>query len=79
MKPADYRQGCVVQQDTPYKVEKSDQSTHSSEGVLRIGRVVWIQRKPEEPMDQATITAYAEGVGLVSLDPKLLKLLKMSW
>ena len=30
-------------------------------------------------MDQATITAYAEGVGLVSLDPKLLKLLKMSW
>ena len=74
MKPSEYRECYVLTKDTPYSVEENQhKGTHSSTGLLKIGRVVWIKERLEERASDQCTLAYAEGVGLVTLDPSSLR------
>ena len=73
MKPPEYREACTVIGDINYQVEEGQlQGTHSSSGSLNIGRVVYLQHSLEEIKDEASVSAYIEGIGIVSLDPHCL-------
>lgn len=66
-KPIEFRETYVLATDVSYRNTDSDTSgTHSSEGTLHQGRVVWLESRPR-PTEQASVTAFAEGVGLVTL------------
>lgn len=73
MKPQEHRESCIVTRDTHYEVgEGSNKGTHASSGTLNIGRVVWLQRSLQDIGDEQVVFAYAEGVGIVALDPECL-------
>ncbi len=66
-KPQDYREERVVMRETHYQVnEGAPKGTHAVTGSLATGRVVWVQDHSEVP-DGLTISAYAEGIGIVAL------------
>lgn len=70
MKPPEYCEECTLIREIHYEVEKGQvQGTHSCSGPLNIGRVVYLQHPLEECKHEASITAYIEGIGIVSLDP----------
>lgn len=70
MKPEDHRTACVVIHDIPYVVsDEAQKGTQASSGTLRRGRVVWVQKNPADSNEGEKISAYAEGIGIVSLDP----------
>ena len=69
MKPNEYRESYTVTQDIPFSLQEGQtQGTHSSTGVLEIGRVVWIREHAEENTLEPQTVVYAEGVGLMSLE-----------
>ncbi len=73
MKPNDYRKCCIIIGDTPYQVEGGgSKGTHSATGVLKIGRVVWARLNEEHAPEQRT-SVYAEGVGIVHVESRLLR------
>jgi hypothetical protein len=73
MKPDDYRETCTVISDIHYQVrEGTAQGTHPSSGTLHKGRVVWLQKDPQQSNAESLVPAYAEGVGIVLLDPRCL-------
>jgi hypothetical protein len=69
VKPQDHRQTCIVTHETSYEVVAgSVKGTHASSGTLYRGRVVWTQKAPSAYTDGEKVSAYAEGVGIVTLD-----------
>ncbi len=69
--PAEYSEPRVVIQDTPYEAEAL-KGTHADHGTLHLGRVVWVKKGTEAQSTDQRITVYAEGVGLVTLESRLL-------
>jgi hypothetical protein len=66
--PPQFRKMYLIADDIPYRAEESSyKGTHPSQGVLHKGRVVWLERKIEGMDADATVSAYAEGVGVVLL------------
>ena len=73
MKPIEYRRSCIITGETSYQVQQGEpQGTHSAVGVLQIGRVVWA-RSCEEYAPGQQISVYAEGVGVVRVESRLLR------
>ncbi len=72
MKPAEYSETRIVTQDTPYRVEAL-KGTHAGSGILHLGRVVWTKKSPEEPNLERRILAYAECIGIISVEARLLR------
>ena len=73
MKPQEYREIYTVMGNTPYQVEEDSIKGLSSDGgVLSKGRVVWVKKQVGKQSQQSLISAYAEEVGLISLDPRFL-------
>jgi hypothetical protein len=73
MKPEDYRETCTVTSDIHYEVREGViQGPHASSGTLHKGRVVWLQKDPQQSNTDSLVSAYAEGVGIVLLDPRCL-------
>ncbi len=73
MKPQNYRESCTVTRDIHYEVgQEPGKGTHSGSGTLHKGRVVWIQKPLSESANEPSVSVYAEGVGIVSLDPACL-------
>lgn len=73
MKPDDYRECCIVVQDTPYQVEvRAHDEMHTEGGVLRIGRVVWVKHRHPQGAD-IRVSGYAEGIGFISVEPHFLR------
>ena len=69
MKPQDHRETCIVTHEISYEVAPGDvKGTHASSGTLYRGRVVWTQKAPNAYVDGEKVSAYAEGVGIVTLD-----------
>lgn len=65
-KPNEYRKTYVVSTDVAYRqTPAAEKGTHSGEGMLHIGRVVWLENDPQAAGVQ--VPAYAEGVGVVLL------------
>lgn len=73
MKPKDYRASCIVAQDTKYKVPVGQlKGSNAGDGILNRGRVVWIRNKLSDCEGRATVSAYADGIGVFEIDPKRL-------
>jgi hypothetical protein len=73
MKPREYREIYTVMGNTPYQVEEDSLKGLSSDGgVLRKGRIVWVEKRLGKQSPQTLISAYAEEIGLISLDPRFL-------
>ena len=71
-KPQEFREQRIVRADTRYQLkEDAQKGPYSGSGVLTTGRVVWVQ-KAEPAVSSSTVAAYAEGVGIVSLNPDCL-------
>ena len=69
MKPNEYRECYTVTHEIPYQIEEGQlKGAHPGTGILQIGRVVWIREHPEQKSSQQRTWAYAEGVGVVSLE-----------
>ena len=73
MRPEDYRETYVITRDVPYTVAQGQaEGTHPSSGTLHVGRVIWIQRKLVDSKNETTVSAFADGVGIIDIDPKCL-------
>lgn len=76
-KPQEFREQRVIRTDTQYQVNTGAQKgPYSGSGILTTGRVVWVQPPESARSSDAgpshTVAAYAEGVGIVSLNPECL-------
>ena len=72
MIPAEYSEERVLSQDIPYQVEGL-KGTHAANGILHLGRIVWVRKGTEEQSPDQHVSAYADGVGLVSLESRFLE------
>ena len=65
-KPEAYREQRIIRVETHYQVQEGfPKGPQSGVGVLTPGRVVWVQNQSES----VATTAFAEGIGVVSVDP----------
>ena len=73
-KPSEYRDIYVLNTDVTYQdaAKASAGDTFNSHGVLERGRVVWAPPRAASA-DPATVSVYAEGVGVVTLAPECLQ------
>ncbi len=72
-KPSEYQQTYVLSMDVEYNnAGAAIRGTHSSQGLLSQGRVVWLREDPH-PATETPVPAYAEGVGIVMLAPEAVK------
>jgi hypothetical protein len=72
-KPQEYKEERVIQRDTPYKADdRFPMGPQCGSGVLAVGRVVWTEGIESSDSDQAVI-AFAEGVGVVSVEARSLR------
>ena len=70
-KPQEYREQRVIRCETRYQVQGGfPKGPQSGSGVLTTGRVVWVRKDHEAEASPAT--AFAEGIGVVAVDPKSL-------
>lgn len=72
-RPNQYREVYVVSRNLPYQmIEKLPTGFCASGGVLGKGQRVWMKKHPSKLTSQKDVTAYAEEVGIIQLDPRLL-------
>lgn len=73
MKPAEYRHSCTVSKQIPYHVvDTSTKGTQPGVGVLAAGRVVWLNQELTSASGTASVQAFVDGVGVISVDPSSL-------
>lgn len=71
-KPEAYREQRIIRVETQYQVQDGfPKGSQSGLGVLTPGRVVWVQNQSIGDGSTQT-TAFAEGIGVVSVDPQSL-------
>ncbi len=70
-KPQEYREQRIIRCETPYQVQEGfPKGSQAGSGVLTTGRAVWVRNDPEA--GSVGMTAYAKGIGVVSVDPQSL-------
>lgn len=68
-KPQSFHEQRVVASETKYQVsDASQKGPQAGSGTLAAGRVVWVQGSADGRAQQPSVDAYAEGIGVVSLD-----------
>ena len=73
-KPQELRVQRVLASQTEYQVtDTSRKGPQTGSGILAAGRVVWIQEAFGPESQQGSVPAYAEGIGVVSLDTRCLR------
>lgn len=73
-KPMAYQEQRTILHDTHYKVDDHfTKGPQAGSGILTTGRVVWIESAREAPVEDTTVTAFAEGIGVVSVEARSLK------
>ena len=75
VRPEEYRNSYVLRNSIPYEIANGAvRGAVSSSGTFDMGRVLWFKHElADGPMDELRM-AYAEGVGLVAVDRRLLGL-----
>ncbi len=68
-KPHDYRHSWTIDHDVPYEISGNQKGTHAGKGTLHAGRVVWTREALPIEITGASVSAYVDGVGVISLDP----------
>jgi len=78
-KPETYDETCVIVRNMPYECEDDHRrGSFTAGGVLGKGWIVWVQRRAEtrnssvSPSRAASVTAFVDGIGVVSVDPRCL-------
>ena len=72
-KPQEFQQQTTIQQETPYQIDpRYPKGPQASSGVLGAGRVVWTS-KDEAASEQGEATAFADGIGVVSVESASLR------
>lgn len=73
-KPAEYREQRTIRHETHYKVnDHFSKGPQAGSGVLGTGRVVWIAEPGTQSTENSEVTAFAEGIGVVSLEARSLQ------
>lgn len=74
MVPNTHRHSYVITQPTNYQViDSSARGSQASKGKLEVGRVVWLEKDLEEWDGETCVPAYADGIGHISVDRKLVR------
>ena len=72
-RPQDFKIEYILTQSVPYKcADEGRKGTHASKGILHTGRMIWLRSDSSEGGSQR-VSAYAEGIGLVSLEQRFIK------
>jgi hypothetical protein len=69
MKPNEYRESYTLARNAPYQIEDDGHTgTSWSGGVLNIGRVIYLGQQSKDKKPGGSVSAHAEGIGVISLD-----------
>ena len=75
MKPKGYRHAVTVNGETPYRVAAGvPQGVQAAQGVLQAGQVIYLKEKIDKGAAKTIAPAYAEDIGLISVDSEMLHL-----
>ena len=73
MKPNEYREVFILARNAPYQIDDgAPKGTPGNGGVLQSGRVIYLGQQAGEKKPTGSVSAYAEGIGVISLDPRFL-------
>jgi hypothetical protein len=73
-RPPDFKTEYILTQSVPYEcADEGRKGTHASKGILQTGRVVWLRGDPTEGGSHERVSVYADGIGMVSLEPRFIK------
>ena len=73
-KPQEFKEQRIIRSETPYQVdEQFAKGPQAGIGVLTPGRVVWTRQGQNLAENEATVSAFAEGVGVVSVEARSLR------
>jgi hypothetical protein len=73
MKQNEYRETYSLAQNAPYQIDDDAyKGTPWSGGVLNAGRVVYLDQQAGDKKLNGSVSAYAEGIGVISLDSRFL-------
>jgi hypothetical protein len=73
-RPVNFKTEYILKQDVSYRCAAEDtKETSASEGMLRTGRVVWLDSPVADSESAVTLNVYADGIGIVSVDPRFIK------
>ena len=69
-RPSAYRDSYVVNRNSPYEmVEQLPSGEYHGGGVLGKGQRVWMRHEPQATNYRNAVSAYAEDIGIISLNP----------
>jgi hypothetical protein len=72
-KPDDVRHTYTTASTMHYEVvEGTPQGSQNSKGSLELGRVIWLRTTLEETTSDHMVPGYAEGIGIITVDSRLL-------
>ena len=73
-KPQEFQDQTTIQHETAYQVdEQYPKGPQAGTGVLGAGRVVWTPRQGAMSADQAQAKAFADGIGVISIEAASLR------
>jgi hypothetical protein len=76
-KPDDFRHTYTTTGTMPYEVvEGTAKGSQNSKGSLGLGRVIWLRATLEEATSEHMVPAYAEGIGIITVDSRMLRAVK---
>ena len=76
-KPDNFRHPYTTASILPYEVvEGTAKGSQNSKGSLGLGRVIWLRTTLEEVTSDHMVTAYAEGIGIITVDSRMLRAVK---
>jgi len=72
-KPDDFRHMYMTVGNMPYEVvEGTPKGSQNAKGSLGIGRVIWLRTTLEEITLGSRVPGYAEGIGIITVDSRML-------
>ena len=73
-KPQEFDDQQIIRHDSPYQVDaRFAKGPQAGTGVLSVGRVVWTESEARFAEDDAPVNAFAEGIGVVSVQAESLR------
>ncbi len=72
-RPRTFHEQYIASRPLAYSFIQSKQQPSSSGGVLQCGQAVWLEEIVQRTRLSATVLAFVESIGFVSLDPRLIK------
>ena len=69
-KPQEFQEQTTIQHETTYLADPHyPRGPQAASGVLGAGRVVWTSKQHETSTEDGKATAFADGIGVVAVEP----------